>query len=142
MLFRSLLWSRAHVVLRVLARRFRCPVASCPRRIFCERLPGLVAVYARCTEMLATLLRALGCALGGRPGLRLLGRLSLRASRSTLLRLVRRTPDPPPRRAVRVLSVDEWSYRRGRADGLILVDLERSRRAWARHPATRDPVHI
>lgn len=118
-------WSRARVMLRVLARRFRCVVAECPRRIFCERLPGLVAVYARCTELLTALLQAVGFALGGRPATRLVHHFHPQTSRSTLLRLVRRAPAPPLHRTPRVLSVDEWSYRRGRADALILVDLER-----------------
>jgi transposase len=118
-------WNHARVLLRVQARRFRCLVAHCSRRIFCERLPALVAVYARRTAGLTALLQAVGLALGGRPGRRLIGRLPLVTSRTTLLRLVRRIPDPPPSRIPRVLSVDEWSYRRGRQYGTILVDLER-----------------
>ena len=120
-------WSRARVVLRVQARRFRCLVAECPRRIFCERLPTVAAVYARRTPWLAILLCAVGIALGGRPAARLVGDLHLGASRMTLLRLVRRAPEPPPGRTPRMLSVDEWSYRRGRRYGTILVDLERRR---------------
>jgi transposase len=120
-------WSRARVVLRVQARRFRCLVAECPRRIFCERLPTVAAVYARRTPWLSLLLRAVGIALGGRPAARLVGALHLGTSRMTLLRLVRRAPEPPPGRTPRVLSVDEWSYRRGRRYGIILVDLERRR---------------
>ena len=120
-------WSNARVLLRVLARRFRCVFAGCPRRIFCERLPSLVAVYARRSGPLTALLQAVGLALGGRPGTRLVGHLNLDASRMTLLRLVRRAPDPPPARPPRVLGVDEWSHRRGRQYGLILVDQERHR---------------
>src|SRR4028119_1628455 len=45
--FADLPWSRARVVLRVQARRFRCLVAECPRRIFCARLPTVAAAYAR-----------------------------------------------------------------------------------------------
>ena len=123
----DLCWSRARVLLHVAARRFRCVFTDCPRRIFCERLPSLVAVYARRSGLLTALLQAVGLALGGRPGARLVGRLHLRASRMTLLRLVRQAPEPPAARTPRVLGVDEWSHRRGRQYGLILVDQERHR---------------
>jgi hypothetical protein len=51
----DLCWSRAHVLLYVVARRFRCICTDCPRRIFCERLPSLVAVYARRSKLLTAL---------------------------------------------------------------------------------------
>lgn len=117
-------WSGLHVTLSVLARRFRCRAEECPRRIFCERLPDLVAAYARRTFQLAAALAAVGFALGGRPGTRLARKLHLPTSRMTLLRLVRATPDPAPP-ATRILGVDEWAFRRGRRFGTILVDLER-----------------
>src|SRR5262249_45743409 len=34
---------------QLLARRFFCPAAGCPRKIFTERLPEVVAVHARTT---------------------------------------------------------------------------------------------
>src|SRR5262245_65699796 len=37
------------VVLRLTARRFFCRRPDCPRRVFCERLPGLLAARARST---------------------------------------------------------------------------------------------
>jgi transposase len=69
-------WSGVRVTLHVLARPFRCLSTDCPRRIVCERLPSLAAASARRTHPLTTLLKALGFALGGRPGVRLLSRLS------------------------------------------------------------------
>jgi transposase len=73
-------WNCARVRLRAVARRFRCAVTACPRRIFCERLPSLVGIYARCTGLLTELLQAVGLALGGRPGRRLARRLHLSTS--------------------------------------------------------------
>lgn len=107
-------------------RRFRCAVATCRRRIFCERLTGLVKAYARRTQGLKAALTAIGFALGGRPGTRLAQQLQLEASRTSLLRFVRAAPEGLPP-VPRVLGVDEWAFRRGRQFGTILVDLERHR---------------
>jgi Transposase len=42
-----------------------CRNAACTRRIFTERLPDLIATYARKTHRLITVLRAIGLAVGG-----------------------------------------------------------------------------
>jgi transposase len=40
------------VALRLVVRKFRCRNADCPREIFCERLPDLLAPRARATARL------------------------------------------------------------------------------------------
>jgi DNA-binding CsgD family transcriptional regulator len=103
-------------------RKFVCRNAACTRRIFTERLPDLLATYARKTHRLITVLRAIGRAVGGRAGARLAARLRLPTSASTLLRLARAAPTPHIP-ALQAIGVDEWAWRRGHRYGTILVDL-------------------
>jgi transposase len=114
------------VVLHLRVRRFRCPWSRCSRRVFAEQVPGLAARRARRSPPLLAALQEVGFALGGRPGARIGSRLKLPASRSTLLRLVRQAPLPPPSDP-RVFGVDDWAWRWGQRYRSILVDLERRR---------------
>ena len=59
------------------------------------------------------MLAAVGLALAGRAGARLGARLGLLTCRSTLLRMIRRLPDPQVG-VVAVLGVDDFALRRGR----------------------------
>lgn len=118
-------WGGRSVRLSVRLRRFRCSESECPRRIFAERPASVVEPYAHKTTRLHKVLRLVGFALDGEGGARLLMRLGLRASPSTLLRyVVRGSPEaahPPPN----AVGIDDWAFRRGNRYGTIVVDLER-----------------
>ena len=57
-------WGGHPVKLILRARKFFCKAPSCERRIFTERLAGVVAPRSRTTERLTALLQAVAFALG------------------------------------------------------------------------------
>ncbi|QCG94049.1 ISL3 family transposase [Azospirillum sp. TSA2s] len=118
-------WQGRTVAVRVAARRFRCQMAACPRRIFAERLPEITAgTWSRRTARLGNLHRQIGLALCGEAGARLAQQLTMPASGDTLLRLLRRTEAAPPP-APLIVGIDDFAWRKGNRYGAILVDLER-----------------
>ena len=92
-------------------RRYFCQNPACKRRTFTEQLPRLACPHAQKTMRLKHTLCQIGFALGGEAGARLVGSLGMSCSPDTLLRLVRHQP-LPKRPTPRVLSIDDWPFRR------------------------------
>jgi transposase len=118
-------WQGVSVQLWVTARRFRCRNSSCPRKIFCERLPEVAQVYGRQTERTSEIVRLVGYVAGGLPGQRLLARLSIDISDDTVLRRVRQEPgERSCSLPIYNVGVDDWAWRKGQEYGTILVNLD------------------
>ncbi|GJE45645.1 ISL3 family transposase ISMno30 [Methylobacterium soli] len=114
------------VRLDLAVRRLRCLNPSCSRRTFCLPVSTLLAPHARRTRRLANAQQCVGLATNARAGARLLAGLAMPASGSTLLRLTHAAPLPGVARP-RAIGVDDWAWRRGRAWGTLVVDLDRHR---------------
>jgi transposase len=118
-------WQGVSVQLWATVGRFHCRNSSCPRRIFCERLPQIAQVYGRQTERASEIVRLIGYVAGGLPGQRLLARLSIATSDDTVLRRVRQKPAwGSSALPLRNLGVDDWAWRKGQEYGTILVNLD------------------
>lgn len=75
---------------------------------------------------MAAIVDLIGHGMGGRPAEYLMGRLGMPVSDDTILRQIKRRASISSRNAnIRVVGIDDWSWRRSTRYGTILVDLER-----------------
>ena len=118
----------APVIVNACLGRWRCRNQLCDRRIFTERVPSFAAPFARRTASLAGIVRLLGHSAGGRPSERLMRRLGMPVSDTTILAGMRKhartRSESSAVAAVHVAGVDDWAWRKGSNYGTIIVDLE------------------
>jgi transposase len=115
------------VRLKLTVSRFRCRNPECRRQTFVERLPNLVAFYARCTRRLVTVLQLTTIESGAETGARIVKAFGINVGGDTLLRLLRRIVLPQVWN-VQKIGIDDWAFKKGLRYGTLLIDLER------RHP--------
>jgi len=119
-------WQGCSVQLWLSLHKWRCAKQNCPRKVFCERAPGVAPVYGRRTERLAAIVGAVGHVAGGLPGARLLERLAIQISDDTVRRqVVRNAHGMHAPEVIRCLGVDDWAWRKHQTYGTIFVDLDR-----------------
>ncbi len=104
-------------------RKFFCDVATCPRKIFAERLAPFVAPWARETTRLFQMVQIIGLATGGRLGVRVTDRMGIQTSRLTILRRIMALPAEAVGQVIQ-LGIDDFSFKRGRTFGTILVNMQ------------------
>src|SRR5207248_6413937 len=111
-------------------RKFFCRVPNCSRKVFTEHLPQLLEPSSRLTARLRSAVQQVGLGCGGKGGERLAGALGLgmKISDTTILWSMQsmqlaQTPAPSAEQ-VRVIGIDDWSWRRGQRYGTIIVDLQ------------------
>ncbi len=110
------------VVLHLSVRKFFCRNPACTRKIFTERLSPFVESWAQVTTRLLEAVQAIGLATSGELGTRLADRISIHTSPTTMLRRIMKLSSPAAGQ-ITVLGIDDFSFKRGRKFGTILVDL-------------------
>jgi transposase len=115
----------AIVAVKLLMTRWRCRNDACERKTFSDELPGVAARYARRTLRAGRLLQLFAHGAGGKPSERLMQRLGMPASDDTILRHLKRGAARKGKVNVRVLGIDDWSWRKGESYGTVMVDLGR-----------------
>jgi transposase len=131
-------WGLWLVQLVVHVRRFFCDHPACPRRIFVESFPAVLARYARQPERWRQVLLELAHSTSAEMAARVARWMGYVTSPDPLIRRQRAERFTFP--ASRVLGVDELALRRGLTYGTLLVDLERHQPIAVLEGRTAEPL--
>lgn len=112
-----------HLRLVLHVRKCFCEEMSGTRKIFVERLTPFLEPSARVTRRLFQIVQTLGLATGGRLGARVATQLNILTSKTTILRRIMALPTKPVGQVPQI-GIDDFSFRRGRKFGTIVVDLQ------------------
>lgn len=121
------------VRLLLCVKKFFCRVASCPQKIFTERLPDLIESSSRLTTRLRTLVQAICTAFNAKGGARLGEQLGIHFTRETFLRSLHLLSTLPggPIKAVGI-SAKTWEM-----PFKTILFVKRSRYSHLPHPMSR-----
>jgi hypothetical protein len=109
-MLRDLSAQGAPVIVNARLGRWKRRNRKCSQRIFAQRLPGLAAPLARRTTRLSKIVQLLGHSTGGRPAERLLRRLGMPVSHTTILASLKDQASAQHGNSpVHVAGIDDWA---------------------------------